>query len=129
MWLTRLVRAPSCSWPLGPASCPSVGRRKAGVQRASELRDATPSEVVNELGNGSLVIATDTVPHALWCASRCIDSYEEAFWLAASALGDIDTNCAIVGGIVASYVGKDGIPESWRNAVEKLGSTFDWDAI
>ncbi|MGV9565108.1 ADP-ribosylglycohydrolase family protein [Streptomyces sp. NPDC003480] len=31
-------------------------------------------------------------------------------WATASAGGDVDTTCAIVGGIVASRVGTEGIP-------------------
>ncbi|MGW5480947.1 ADP-ribosylglycohydrolase family protein [Streptomyces sp. NPDC004008] len=33
-----------------------------------------------------------------------------ALWATASAGGDVDTTCAIVGGIVASRVGTEGIP-------------------
>jgi ADP-ribosylglycohydrolase len=35
-------------------------------------------------------------------------------------LGDIDTNCAMVGGIVANYTGSDGIPAEWLRRREPL---------
>ena len=62
----------------------------------------------------------DTVPFCLWCAGEQLDRYDEALWLTASAGGDIDTNCAIVGGIVANYVGEEGIPLNWRAGREPL---------
>jgi ADP-ribosylglycohydrolase len=76
--------------------------------------------VVREVGNGSGVTAQDTVPFVLWCAAHHLDNYVDALWLTASGLGDIDTNCAMVGGIVASYTGSDGIPAEWLRRREPL---------
>jgi ADP-ribosylglycohydrolase len=86
-----------------------------------------------ELGTGSNVTSHDTVPFAIWAATRHLDSYEEALWtatahpgldLASNALAlfavDRDTVGAIVGGIVACATGVDGIPILWREASEKL---------
>ncbi|MER7281160.1 ADP-ribosylglycohydrolase family protein [Dactylosporangium sp. NPDC000244] len=39
---------------------------------------------------------------------------------AASAGGDMDTTCAMVGGIVAARTGLDGVPGEWVNAREAL---------
>jgi len=64
----------------------------------------------------------DTVPLALWCAGERLDDYEEALWLTVSALGDRDTTCAIVGGVVAAYTGAGGIPGAWLRAREPLPS-------
>jgi ADP-ribosylglycohydrolase len=75
---------------------------------------------VSALGNGSRISAPDTVPFALWCAAQHLDNYEEALWLTVSGLGDRDTTCAIVGGIVALCTGVDGIPAAWRTAREPL---------
>src|SRR5205085_826347 len=61
------------------------------------------------LGNGSRVTAPDTVPFCLWVASRYLHEYEEAMWVTVDALGDRDTTCAIVGGIVALTC-TDGVP-------------------
>ena len=78
---------------------------------------------VAALGNGTGVSAQDTVPFALWCAGGHLDDFEETLWLTVSGLGDRDTTCAIVGGIVALYTGVEGIPSHWREAREPLP---DW---
>jgi ADP-ribosylglycohydrolase len=82
--------------------------------------DATPTSAARELGSGQRVLAEDTVPFAIWCAARHLDSYEDAMWTTVSGLGDRDTTCAIVGGIVAARLGAKAIPEDWRRAREPL---------
>jgi ADP-ribosylglycohydrolase len=97
---------------------------REGVQRACELPPDTPIiKVVLELGNGSGVTAQDTVPFVLWCAAQHLDNYEVALWLTASGQGDMDTNCAMVGGIVAAYTETKGIPVEWLRRRESLP---DW---
>src|SRR5882672_3164275 len=63
--------------------------------------DTPIGRVADTLGNGSQVLASDTVPYALWCACRGLDDFEEALWQTVSGLGDRDTTCAMVGGIIA----------------------------
>jgi ADP-ribosylglycohydrolase len=41
-------------------------------------------------------------------------------WTTVSVLGDRDTTCAIVGGIVACSVGEAGIPAAWLQARKPL---------
>jgi ADP-ribosylglycohydrolase len=97
---------------------------REGLLKAQQLAsDAKIRDAVRALGNGSSVSAQDTVPFALWCAGTHLNNYEEAIWLTVSGGGDIDTNCAIVGGIVASYTGVDGIPVEWLKHREPLP---DW---
>ena len=72
------------------------------------------------LGNGSEISAQDTVPLCIWCAARHLNDFEEAMWQTVSALGDRDTTCAIVGGIVALGVGQEGIPAHFLSAREPL---------
>ncbi|MGH2506791.1 MAG: ADP-ribosylglycohydrolase family protein, partial [Ktedonobacteraceae bacterium] len=72
------------------------------------------------LGSGYQISAQDTVPFALWCAGQFLDNYAEALWQTASGLGDIDTTCAMVGGIVALYTGVEQIPEQWIERREAL---------
>lgn len=100
------------------------GAVASGIREARALAPDTPVAVaVDALGNGSAVSAQDTVPFVLWCAARNLSSYEDALWLTASGLGDVDTTCAMVGGIVALYTGRAGIPPSWMAAREPLP---DW---
>jgi ADP-ribosylglycohydrolase len=63
------------------------------------------------------------VPFVLWCAAQSLDDYEEALWLTVAGLGDRDTTCAMVGGIVSCYTGVDAIPAAWRASREPLP---DW---
>lgn len=97
------------------------GSTRDGIDLALALpEDCTVSRAADSLGNGSQVTAPDTVPFALWCAATyCLD-YPEALWETASGLGDIDTNCAIVGGIVALAAGRAAIPADWLQAREPL---------
>jgi len=71
------------------------------------------------LGNGTQILAQDTVPFAVWCAAHNLNSFENALWKAVSILGDRDTICAIVGGIVAMS-SLTPIPTDWLNWVEKV---------
>ncbi len=81
--------------------------------------------VISALGNGKNLLAIDTVPFVVWCAGGHLDNFEEAFWTTLSGLGDRDTNCAIVCGIVACSTGIDGIPESWIQSREPLPQWID----
>lgn len=97
------------------------GRTREGIRRAIELpQNASVDRAVNELGNGSEVTAPDTVPFALWCAARHCDDFAEALWTTVSGLGDRDTTCAIVGGIVALSARDRGIPDEWLLRREPL---------
>jgi ADP-ribosylglycohydrolase len=92
-----------------------------GLRRAESLSpDASLSEAVARLGNGSHVTCADTVPLALWIAMRHLDDFETAVRHALAAGGDTDTVAAIVGGIVAARVGPRGLPPQWVAAVEPL---------
>jgi ADP-ribosylglycohydrolase len=91
------------------------------TNHALDLDYGTPiGEAVRLLGNGGEVSAQDTVPLVLWCASQHLSDYEEALWLTVSALGDRDTTCAMVGGIVACSVGHDALPAEWLSHREEL---------
>jgi len=92
-----------------------------GLQTALSLRfDTSPRSAARLLGNGSRVIASDTVPFCLWCAARHPDSYTDALWATVEGLGDRDTTCAIVGGIVAMSAGRESIPTQWLEAREMI---------
>lgn len=98
-----------------------AGATRDGIARALELGDAaTVDEAVQALGNGVQVLASDTVPFALWCAARHLGSYVDALWTTVSGLGDRDTTCAIVGGIVCLASGRTSIPGAWVAAREPL---------
>ncbi len=97
------------------------GETRSGLEQARTLPPDLPVKVAaGVLGCGMRITAPDTVPFALWCAARHLDDYEEALWATVSGLGDRDTTCAIVGGVVALAAGRDAIPADWQNAREPV---------
>jgi ADP-ribosylglycohydrolase len=113
--------------PRGPMLIAAVRDRlpdtdvRRGVERALALEpDATIERAVNVLGNGTQISAQDTLPLVLWCAAHQLDDYRRALWRTVSALGDRDTTCAMVGGIVACHVGRQGLPTDWLAYREEL---------
>jgi len=82
--------------------------------------DMSIANVVRQLGNGSRISCQDTVPFCLWVAAHHLDDYQAAVVQTIRAGGDIDTNAAIVGGIVALAVQADGIPRDWLADREEL---------
>lgn len=97
------------------------GPTREGLKRAVDLSLDAPVEAAAQLlGNGSRVIASDTVPFSLWCAARHLDCFEAAMWATVSGRGDRDTTCAIVGAIVSLAVGRDRLPTPWLQAREPL---------
>ncbi|MFJ6855693.1 ADP-ribosylglycohydrolase family protein [Streptomyces sp. NPDC091271] len=95
----------------------------AGLRRARDMLDYRDAGTVAAvLGNGRRTSAHDTVPFALWSAARSLGDFEQAFWVTAQAGGDVDTTCAIVGGIVAAEPG-GAPPAGWPARTEELP---DW---
>jgi ADP-ribosylglycohydrolase len=91
------------------------------IQIASGISGASPiAEVASVLGNGREVSAVDTVPLALWIAAHHLDAYEDALWTITQVAEDVDTVCAITGGIIAARTGSAAIPAEWRAACEPL---------
>ena len=93
---------------------------KTRCQIAAQMPDANSVEVAARVGSGDGIAAHDTVPFCLWCAGKFGDDYAEALWQTVAGVGDRDTTCAIVGGIVGTRVGIDGIAPSWREKRESL---------
>ncbi|MEZ4405925.1 MAG: ADP-ribosylglycohydrolase family protein [Polyangiales bacterium] len=105
------------------------GAVRDGVREAARRVDATPYDAAKALGDGREVTAPDTVPYALWCAATALGDFEGAQWRCAEGLttpgADVDTACAIVGGVVALAVGREGLPPSWLQAREPLSVALD----
>ncbi|XVV17733.1 ADP-ribosylglycohydrolase family protein [Actinoplanes sp. CA-131856] len=91
-----------------------VGR---GLRQVAAL-DTDPRKVAAVVGCGRRMSAPDTVPFALWCAARHPGDLAAALWATASAGGDVDTTCAIAGGVVGARTGVDGLPAEWLAAAE-----------
>lgn len=102
-WNTReepVEQARATFFDIVLAHCPD-GPTRQGIVAASKLGEQPPVKAAALLGSGEKLLSSDTVPFALWCACRWLHSFEEALWSTVAGLGDRDTTCAIVGGIVA----------------------------
>jgi ADP-ribosylglycohydrolase len=103
-----------------------AGSVRDGTAHALRLLTADRAAAVRLLGNGSRSAARDTVPFALWVASTFLSDYPTAIQACVEAGGDVDTTCAIAGGIVATYTGVGngtgtrGVPRSWLSRREPL---------
>ncbi|MDQ0598953.1 ADP-ribosylglycohydrolase [Streptomyces canus] len=92
-----------------------------GLVRAAEVPFSTePWKASDLLGNGQRIRADDTVPFALWTAARHPDDLVSALWSTAEGFGDVDTTCAITGGIVAARTGVEDVPEGWLRRREAV---------
>ncbi|MEU8138153.1 ADP-ribosylglycohydrolase family protein [Streptodolium elevatio] len=106
------------------AAATPPGLVRTRLDSARRLLDrADAAQVGRTLGNGRRVSAPDTVLFTIWVAARHRDDFEAAFWATASAGGDVDTTCAIVGGIIGARVGAERLPAGWWDRVEALP---DW---
>lgn len=94
------------------------GATRQGLLRALEIPPGALTLAARLLGTGSQVTAQDTVPFCVWIAAHHHDSFEDALWQTARGLGDRDTTCAIVGGIVS--LSAPGIPAEWLRRREPL---------
>ncbi|MFF1295989.1 MULTISPECIES: ADP-ribosylglycohydrolase family protein [unclassified Streptomyces] len=94
---------------------------REGLVRAAEVPFSTePWKASDLLGNGQRIRADDTVPFALWTAARHPDDLVSALWSTAEGFGDVDTTCAITGGVVAARTGVEDVPEGWLRRREAV---------
>ncbi|MFG2196919.1 ADP-ribosylglycohydrolase family protein [Streptomyces sp. NPDC048639] len=93
---------------------------QAGLRRARDMLDyGDAGTVAAVLGSGRRTSAHDTVPFTLWAAARHLGDFDGAFWTTVQVGGDMDTTCAIVGGILASAEA-GAPPADWQERTEPL---------
>ena len=100
-----------------------VSLTRERIEEAMDIPGKDLAAAVRRLGTGSYVSAQDTVPFCLWSAAYHPDDFAEALWWTVSGLGDRDTTCAIVGGIVA--LSSRRIPPEWVRRREPLPQGFE----
>lgn len=94
------------------------GQTAQGIHKAIQIPPGELERAITELGVGWKISAQDTVPFCLWCAAYHLDDYQDGLWQTVAGLGDRDTTCAIVGGILALSCGR--IPAEWEARREPL---------
>ncbi|MFK0200272.1 ADP-ribosylglycohydrolase family protein [Streptomyces lavendulae] len=98
-----------------------AGDVRSGVRTAARMPEHTSIRHAAEvLGSGYRMSAPDTVPYALWCAAGHLDDLHEGLWPTVAGRGDIDTTCAIAGGVIAARTGAASLPAAWHAAREPL---------
>lgn len=97
---------------------------KAKIQKAKTLPAGYDIRtIVSVLGNGTHLMAQDTVPFALWCAANNTGSYPDAIRTGISGLGDRDTIAAIIGSMVVLSAGSASIPRQWIEQAERFDTS------
>ncbi|MDK9499697.1 ADP-ribosylglycohydrolase family protein [Streptomyces katrae] len=98
-----------------------VGDVRSGIRIAARMPQRTSVRHAAEvLGSGYRMSGPDTVPYALWCAATHLDDLHEGLWSTVAGRGDIDTTCAIAGGVIAARTGVEALPPAWHAAREPL---------
>ena len=107
-----------------------------GIAKARDLPYDMPiGKVIQILGNGQHVTCQDTVPLCCYLVIKHLalnrespDLYEKAIIETSMAFGDVDTNCAIVGGIIGIVCPP---PEKWSQfckPMDDVEPTTDYSA-
>lgn len=100
------------------------GKVYDGIQKASELEFDLPlTKVIEVIGNGTHVTCQDTVPLCIYLVIKGLfkykleNYYENTIIETCKCFGDVDTNCAIVGGIVGIICSP---PQKWINYCQPM---------
>ena len=92
-----------------------------GIVKARDLPLDTPiAKLIEILGNGTHVTCQDTVPLCIFLTIRGLvrkESYETVLIETCKCFGDVDTNCAIVGGMVGII---SPPPEKWMRYCQPM---------
>ena len=97
-----------------------AGPTRDALERVTALSlELAPAEAARRTGAAGDITCMVTTPFVLWCAARHPDDLEAALWATVAGLGDRDTHCAIVGGMLAPRIG--GLPAAWLARREPLG--------
>ena len=100
-----------------------------GIKKASQLSLDTPlGKLIEILGNGTHVTCQDTVPLCVFLTIRALtqykteEMYEKVIIEACKCFGDVDTNCAIIGGMVGII---SPVPEKWIRYCQPMEGVLD----
>ena len=88
------------------------------LETYKRIRTVDVFAVVPEVEIGSSGYVVDSLEASVWCLART-ESYKECTLMAANLGDDTDTTAAIAGGLAGLYYGFDGIPEAWRECIQR----------
>ena len=88
------------------------------IEQAKEFAksDIEPEKAIRILGEGWH--GDEAIAISLYCVLKSPDDFEKAVIMSVNHDGDSDSTGAIVGNILGTYLGIDGIPENWQNKIE-----------
>lgn len=95
--------------------------RALGMMREGLDRDKSAQEMALKLGTG--ITALESVPTAIYCFLRNMDSYEECLTQAVFAGGDTDTIGCMAGSLSGAYLGLEALPKHWLAKVREETET------
>jgi len=87
------------------------------LEEAKKLFEASPSQIVDLLGNG--VEAHRSVTTSLLAFLRAPDRFEDAVLFAVSLGGDADTITSMTGALAGAWLGRQSIPGTWVNRLDE----------
>jgi len=100
-----------------------------GIEKASKLSIGTPlAKLIEVLGNGTHVTCQDTVPLCVFLTIKALrkypidEMYEKAIIEVCQCSGDVDTNCAIVGGMIGII---SPVPTKWIKYCQPMEGVLD----
>lgn len=93
------------------------------LEETTGLFDASPSEIVDLLGNS--VEAHRSVTTSLLAFLRVPDRFEDAVLFALSLGGDADTITSMTGALAGAWLGSRSIPGSWVNRLEEADAIIE----
>ena len=91
---------------------------RSRIEAAAELAPNEVETATRQLGSGQQIAGFDTAPFCVWVAAHRGRDWADALFTTAQGFGDVDTTCAIVGGMVAIPSG--GPPQDWLERREPL---------
>ena len=118
----------------GLLHCTPNGQVWDGIAKARDLPlDMPIGKVIQILGNGTHVTCQDTVPFCCYMAIKAMSNYpnnkekifEQIIIETSMAFGDVDTNCAIVGGIIANAAPP---PDKWIKFCKPIEGIIQLDS-
>ncbi len=101
------------------------GQTWGAISEAAQIGPEDHQRAASVLGTGQQLAAFDTVPFCLWVVANHGFDFELALWTTVAGQGDMDTTCAIVGGIAALTA---DIPQEWLDRREPLPDDFPHSA-